>query len=327
MKINRENYEHYFIDLLDGILSVEVVDELLDFLRENPDLAEELNGLEKIKIEDVETSTFNHQHLLKSDFDQADIFEETCIRSIEKELSTEKELEFQDYLTNHSKAAKTYQLFQATIVKPDTNISYPHKKQLLRRRKISPYWYAAAAVLLLGVLFWFNQPQTTPKFSIAQQILPLENTTTPTTEVFVPKNNIVQIKGEPKPAEAEEIQQTNVEYRQEIAAIVPLKTMPALASNIEFNSSSAALMPMQVNEKLRNLPEIYPTVGELLAEEVNKIKPIEEAEKLGMAALTKLNDVSDNKFRFSTNAAGKLNKIQFNSKLLAFSIPIKADQN
>ena len=49
MKINRNNYEMYFIDYLDGVLSPDLVSELLLFLDENPDLKEELSDLDALR--------------------------------------------------------------------------------------------------------------------------------------------------------------------------------------------------------------------------------------------------------------------------------------
>ena len=43
MKINRNNYEAFFIDYLEGNLDEKMVDDFIEFLQQNPDLKEELS--------------------------------------------------------------------------------------------------------------------------------------------------------------------------------------------------------------------------------------------------------------------------------------------
>lgn len=50
MKISRSNYEIFFLDYLDGTLSANRVDDFLDFLKNNPDLADELKGVSNISL-------------------------------------------------------------------------------------------------------------------------------------------------------------------------------------------------------------------------------------------------------------------------------------
>ena len=87
MKINRRNYEHYFIDYLDGKLDPDQEKILLSFLDFNPDLQEELEGLKSTKLIPGEFSYTNKDFLLK----MVSPFEELCIDSIEQQLNEEEE--------------------------------------------------------------------------------------------------------------------------------------------------------------------------------------------------------------------------------------------
>ena len=49
MRIDRSNYEIWFIDWLDGNLNSNQVEKLKLFLNENPDLEEELAGLPHVE--------------------------------------------------------------------------------------------------------------------------------------------------------------------------------------------------------------------------------------------------------------------------------------
>lgn len=67
MDINRENYESFFIDYLDGRMSPDQVVELMSFLKENPDLEAELKQFEEIKIKPGNIK-FKEKNILKRSF-------------------------------------------------------------------------------------------------------------------------------------------------------------------------------------------------------------------------------------------------------------------
>jgi len=51
MQIDRNNYESYFLDFLEGRLSEQEIDNLLTFLRNNPDLEDRLLSIDKYVVE------------------------------------------------------------------------------------------------------------------------------------------------------------------------------------------------------------------------------------------------------------------------------------
>lgn len=322
MKINRENYEPYFIDLLDGTLSNEMVDELLDFLRLNPDLADELKGLEDINLDPDEQVSFDHSKLIRTGFDQPEVFDETCIRSIEGDLSNKEEQAFKSYLQQNEKAEAEYDLFKATILEPDLLVVYPNKGSLKHTVKIRPYWYAAAAVLLLGVVFWFNVPQADIVAPVAQVVPVIDEQPSATIKVKNLKDNFasIQLAEEKRAIKKEEaipqVKSRNTEVLQPMLAEL---SVPVVENNME-NSFALATVPVK---KPINLEAPYPTVPELLAAEVNKIDVKSEAQKIGHFALDKLRDITDDKLSYATNANGNVRKIEYNSRLLAFSVPMK----
>jgi hypothetical protein len=54
-KINRNNYESYFLDFLEGTLEEPLKAELMDFLKKNPDLAKELDEFEMVRLSPEES--------------------------------------------------------------------------------------------------------------------------------------------------------------------------------------------------------------------------------------------------------------------------------
>ncbi|MCF8363697.1 MAG: hypothetical protein K9G70_13850 [Prolixibacteraceae bacterium] len=319
MKITRKNYEEWFIDWLDGNLPAGREEELRDFLHENPDLKSELEGIEKIKIE-PDNYQFDTSSLKKSAFDEHDVFEEACIRSIENDHTESEEKEFQEYIARNPKAAEEYKLFKYTLLIPDKTVAYNDIQKLKRTRRLPVSWLAAAAVVFIAALFWFNLPD--------EQAVP-----TPEVEVVALNEKPEIIKLSPKaivrhePIKALQLSprkivkaQTPKSKQREMLMIEPLESKTTLASisNIETKP-----VELQYNVSPQYENEQYPTVRELLAEKVNSINPDEEKNKLAKFALTQVKNATNERFDYSTSDNGKVEKIEFNSRILAFSIPLE----
>ncbi len=87
--ITRDNYEIYFVDYLEGNLSDSQVDMVELFLKNNPDLAEELALFSRNEVEDNQKMEFGYlkkQFLINSSNE-----EEYFIGAIEKQLTKEEE--------------------------------------------------------------------------------------------------------------------------------------------------------------------------------------------------------------------------------------------
>lgn len=329
MMIDRTNYETYFIDLIDGTLPGREVDIVLDFIRENPDLAEELNELERITLNPDATEEFETKALLKSDFDQPDLLTETCIRAIENNLSEEEKTAFTIYINQHSKAKNEYRLFKATISEPDLSIVYPKKNNLKKTRALAPYWYSVAAVLLIGFFFWFSNKQEELPQPIVQQtetkieapaIQPAQVALTPALKQE--KRTIAAIS---KPVISENISSENIAIRTSSDEIQPLSPIQNIEIQIDETQLIAELAPVKVESVVKaGEQEIYPTIPELVAQQVSKFNLKSEASKLGKAALKRISSSTNEKLAYTTNRQGQVNKIEFNSKLLAFSIPVNS---
>ena len=96
MEINRQNYEPYFVDFLEGKLTDEQLGILMSFLDFNPDLKEEFADIQKIRLTPDETVFSEKATLLKSESDlvEEDIlrdFDMYCISSVEDDIADEDE--------------------------------------------------------------------------------------------------------------------------------------------------------------------------------------------------------------------------------------------
>lgn len=355
MKIDRNNYELFFVEYLDGALPVEKIDDVLDFLQKNPDLAEELKGLEKMKLE-VPNEVFPLKNSLKrSDLDMIDAFEETCIRSIEGDLSPKDNAEFKIFIDHNKEQKKTYDLYCATISEPDPLIILQNKEQLKKskNRIIVPFWYAVAASIVLGVFFFTtpgNKTNTIAPETIAEvvgkqssdnkdEVVDIQNSDTkhevplcedlakkPTIKISNAKAEKVVLAAN-KPAQ-------NLDYKEiEAQPISEEKIEPLVASNslvlkeeeiLEFERFQLATIKTTEISNSKNYSK-YMTIKQLLAMRGNNLWSKVKSGELSIAALKSLSRASDNKFKYSTTISGKVKAIGYESKLLAVSIPISKE--
>lgn len=161
MDISRKNYESFFIDYLDGGLSPEQVVELMTFLEENPDLKEELNEFEKIKIEPGKVS-FSSKTSLKKGFVVSDSnFNDLCIASLEGDLTKEEATVFQNWLQQNPLKTREFELYKKACLIPE-KIIFDYKSTLKKSPvgriftpKVWGYFSAAASIIILITLYLF----------------------------------------------------------------------------------------------------------------------------------------------------------------------------
>lgn len=160
MSINRENYEVFFVDYLDGNLNEQQISELQAFLALNPDLKDELNDIDTVKLQPAEIQ-FQHKDSLKKSVPPVTAkqatFEELCVAKLEGELSASESAHFEEITKNDEAKRKEFLLFTKTRLVADTSIVFPNKQKLKRK----------AAVLFLGA----NQHWTAAVMSIAATLL------------------------------------------------------------------------------------------------------------------------------------------------------------
>lgn len=126
-KIDRNNYEAFYLDYLEGNLSKENSARLKLFLEENPDLKAELEEFEMVEVSPEPVVQFNKE-LLKKNITNNNI-EDYIIASIEEQISTDDEIELQEFLKKTPEAQKLANRYKKTIL-PKLTIFYPHKNKL-----------------------------------------------------------------------------------------------------------------------------------------------------------------------------------------------------
>ena len=217
-KVNKHNYEAFFLDYLEGSLSVEQEADLLAFLKTHPNLRSELESMMEMSLEDLKLQSVPHVLEGKKELQQVADLDELIIASVEGLLSAEEEMDLQNrvkkenahQIYNTFRSAKleadlsqTYSnrdslkqltaeavqflaslsadekkqlaVYRKSFLQSDVMVQYPDKEQLKRKDTVViPLFYryasAAAAIILLVGLFFFNQN------TINQNTLPLAGT-------------------------------------------------------------------------------------------------------------------------------------------------------
>jgi hypothetical protein len=352
MKINRNNYETYFIDYFDGELDEKLVNDFIEFLQQNPDLKSELSLFETVKIEPEEI-IFSHKELLmKEKYDVEQAFNEAAIARLEGEISPSENTEFEKYLSTHPEKQKEADLFKLTKLVPDESVNFSKKNTIYRRTAgrtamMWPLRVAAIFVVALSVYTFIEKSSFTvnPETQIAaiekkseKKPIPEEIKETPIDTEKKEAQPTINVKSEkasikkekPKPgAEPSKSLRENAKGRlgpEDVAANdidyeVPLK-LQGLSPTIYAGIPKTELASVAIK---------YPETIETFKDEkllVDIVKEKAGIEKINFNIITKaglslVSNISNEKFNYETNSEGKITEVKYDSRILAFSIPTK----
>ncbi len=348
MKINRDNYEAFFIDYLDGNLGENLVDEFLEFLQINPDLKAELHLVQSVSLKPEKVLFTKKELLMKEKYDLDEIFEETAVALLEGDISAEEKVEFERYLSTHPENQKQIGLFAKTKLIPDETIVFSKKSKLYHRtlgRTVFLWSARAAAVLLLALaVYWFMDETQNP---------------------LIPENKIAQVENENGKDKAIAPVETEIAEKvsRESSAMTPIK--PLLAKRVEFEKPgsenniqnlpiesrlsnrasveipdkmdrlTASLDVSQTKATLETMYITVPNISEKDAEE--RLLADIVIEKTGLdklslnniakAGLNLVSNITRDKFQYETNGEGKITTVNLDTRLLAFTIPVKNSED
>jgi len=344
MMITRDYYETFFLDYLDGKLEENMIDEFLDFLKQNPDLKEELHLLENIHLPEQQVVFSGKKHLYKSVADEKAVLEIKSIALMEGDLREDERELFEVYLANHPNLQKEHELFAKTHLRADTDIKYPDKKKLYRKSgtAILLNWVVSVAAMVLifygihSVLQNDNHNSLTPSIekiaSVKQESVPSKS-----------KNESMTKLGDAEPREklankAKSELPGNHKLTRAAHNANPAIIAPALARDLtvleEINPIRASIKvdPIEnqlaeahsVNMKPIRDPRKMMTLDEYLASRVKEVgdEGLLSANKIIRIGLNVASELSGNRIGYRLKN-GKISSLEFESKLLAFSIPLE----
>ena len=192
MKIDRHNYEEYFLLYIDNELTVEQMKQVELFVTENPDLEEELVMLHQSRLIPDDTVVFDDKHLLMKEENDSFInmknYEEWLVSYVDNELNEEQRIAVEKFAANHPRVQQELGLFRQTKLQPE-KIFFADKEVLYKRenaRIVSMQWWriSVAAMLVLaagiGLFFIFNKRSSTGDGTIAKEAVKKVTPASPT---------------------------------------------------------------------------------------------------------------------------------------------------
>lgn len=174
MKINRNNYETFFLLYADNELTTEEKKYVDDFVTQHPDLKEELDMLMQTILPIEPSACFPEKESLFRTTDTESLvnitnYEEWFVRYADDELSNEEKSATEMFVYKHPECQADFELIQRTRLTPDMNIRFTDKKSLYRHEQketkpvLISMWFryaVAAAVLVAAGIFWLQNKET-----------------------------------------------------------------------------------------------------------------------------------------------------------------------
>jgi len=345
MKITRTNYESWFLDFLEGNLDPSLRVEFQAFLKQNPDLEEELDMGDIIKLLTNKTIQFNGKEQLKKSASLSqNEFEDQAVAYYEGDLSNTERLNFEIFLANNPAKAVDVEKFAKLKLTADQSIVFDNKNHIKRRGRVIPLFIKAvsvAAVLLLA--FFLIKPNIGVLPEIGNQVADLKDQLPKIMDATSGKAKSEEIKtvkaspvNVPKliPGTAPNKQKQIQEVDKKDKKVTPephLRSPEAEPSlmkprGIYFgqpNDIDLAVMTFNHSDltpKEVALSELIKV--QLLAMRKSEDREILSSEHLGLAGLQLFAKLTGKRLTARKSDDGVIRSLSYNSRLLAFSIPI-----
>ncbi|MBA2250730.1 MAG: hypothetical protein H0W12_11135 [Chitinophagaceae bacterium] len=162
MNINRNNYEEYFLLYTDNELSLSKRLLVEEFIKQNPDLEEELLMFQQlVAMPDKDLLLGDKSFLYRHSeiFIDEKNYEEIFILYFDGELNDAEKKETESFVQQHPTLKEQFEIFKKTKLVTDELIVFPSKKLLYHYEEkpkfIFPAWQKfAAAAMLAGIGLW-----------------------------------------------------------------------------------------------------------------------------------------------------------------------------
>ena len=173
MKINRDNYEEFFVLYIDKELIPAERAAVENFVIQNPDLKTELEMLGQTILPPDEMETFGNKELLfRKEGEPAELInelncEEFFVLYADNELNNDQNALVEEFIYRHPQYQKHFELIQEVKFQPEKHIVFPDKSILYRSEhdnKVVPMFTrmrswkivaAATVLLMIGGTAWY----------------------------------------------------------------------------------------------------------------------------------------------------------------------------
>ena len=344
MKITRDNYEIYFLDYLDSNLDETLVDEFIEFLKQNPDLKEELQLFECVTVPNEETAFSGKQKLYKAADDSPEVNEQRIIAWMEGDLSPEESDSFEEWMNAHPEDRKTVDLFLSTKLEADLAIQYPDKINLYRQPAIRAWFIRSArvaAVLMVAMAIWGLWPDDLSELGVDKVVVQ----TLPESASTLPHESISEPTANENSSEKSEQASTSQKYADiSVNQSEPPTSRPERpfeTDEVTKQREPLEFAKLQPREALLTSAEFEPVLADINLttivtqhEEVFEDLPVQEkiATRLGVnnfsfsklvkSGLQVASNISNSRITYETDPTGEIVALSLDTRVLGLHIPV-----
>lgn len=350
MKINKDNYESYFLDYLEGNLDESLVNDFIEFLQKNPDLKQELSLYEPFSLKAPSTTYSAKHNLYKEKLDLEKEFDQAAVAYLEGDLSVEERAAFEKYVDTHPDKKKDLQLFELSILHPDESIEFTRKRSLIRTsrtRKLILWSARIAAILFLATISFLLLNNPTPNPVEPTEVAKLEDKKQQKQEIEINSGTDLPLDQKKKVKKPVESIQPEAKEEEKSKPVEKRSVRESTKGRSSHEGLSDARIPQKVPEKLIALEASIPsqdfqeylavmTLHNVAVEDeiflADVIKERTGLNKFKLRAVTRaglgfVSNISNDKFQVETDQRGKITEYKYDSRLLAFSIPSKSSRS
>lgn len=247
--VNRDNYEIYLLDFVEGNLSPAKEAAVRDFLNQNPDLKQHAAILKESQGLKSPATAFANKHSLKRDVNTGTLTpanaEAFIIADLEGDLDDEARGRLLTLAKSNAGVAKTMELYQKTRLIPGKEVltdkgKLRRKVSKTRRLYASMAWASsvAAAIVILFLLFPFSDKA--PLGGIADNT----GTLTPVEENTYEENKVTASEETPEGG----LEQTGKNHEKAGTENAPVKKNPVqeIPVNMEETDNEEAIEPVKL---------------------------------------------------------------------------------
>lgn len=344
--LTRDNYEIWFVDYLDGNLGNHEISQLEHFLSENPDLQDEFQGIKGLILEPEHLTFDRKNELVKQDLDDPILFSEACVSFIENNASTIQKSQLLTYVENRPEKNKELSLFKATLLQANLQIVFPHKEKLYRKLSLFtlPTIIRMAAAMLAGLIvatgIYFTQNNAIQSKYVAHNG-PFKNMQTEQSEqseqstitdnIRIEKNitTVNASKNIKHSSIASTIApKTPKDNLLRFSKLEPLQAVQKKLSATVIVFEPTTLETTQTNAAKPKDPGLFASLfqtGKKSEEYINAARKLQEV-RVTPSLLNLLAEVSSDRLSYAENAKGDIAEINYESRLLSFSVPVKSNK-
>ena len=284
IQINRHNYEEFFLLYVDRELSPAAVTAVEQFIKDNPDLADELTALQQATLPLEDALVFDKTSLFRNAENEISLENSTeqFLLYVDDELTPAERQSVETFVLQHPSLQESFVQLKQTKL-PAEHIPFPdkqllYKKESDRKPVIYMRWVrmvAAAAVIAFGFFLWDFSGSTNIQANGEEALAALPNNNnktntinqsgeasgeimegkTPSTEIASTQKNDVIVPAATLPVNnsiqiaPKDLQANNTKLVAAIQPDVDLRTRPELIIEKQHTISSDDIVKPSINTK------------------------------------------------------------------------------